>query len=607
MHIERITVEEGYLAGLDLQFSEGLNVLIGPRGVGKTSIIELLRFALGVRAYSEEAQAAAQRHALGVLGSGRVTVLVRVGADVQAVVRTAESAEPQYPATGRPIILSQNQVELLGLDPRQRLRLLDEHVHPPLHPDSERSLVASVISHTAELRTLVAELTSLVASREALQTAPPLLAAALAEQKRSTVGTEALALQKQLDALTPSATQNSVADSVLKRAAAAFESAKGAIETAHAALRPVESWPAAAGAKDLLGPQRQSYAEAVELLAKAAQLLAHCVQANTAAIHQLSGVRERTEQKFREVRTKLEALKSGAGEAAKRVGQLQQQVAQLSTLDTTIAARRKSAEAVREKRSAALEKLDQLRLDVFEARRAAAGVLSARLAPTITVGVTHLANRSAYVEALATALRGSGLQYTRLANQLAALSPAELISAAETSDFTPLVDVAGIQPDRAQRTLLALREADLGTLLTLRIDDDVELQLLDGSEPKQIEQLSTGQRCTLVLPIILMHPTRTIVADQPEDHLDNAFVVQTLVQAIRSRTESGQMIIATHNPNIPVLGDARMVTLLGSDGRRGFVRQSLPLSDRRTVDAISSLMEGGREAFRLRSEYYSKK
>ena len=51
--IERIQVEEGFLDGLDLTFVSGLNVLIGPRGSGKTSVIELIRFCLDVKGITE--------------------------------------------------------------------------------------------------------------------------------------------------------------------------------------------------------------------------------------------------------------------------------------------------------------------------------------------------------------------------------------------------------------------------------------------------------------------------------------------------------------------------------------------------------------------------
>ena len=48
MYIERVQVEEGFLDGLDLELSAGLNVVIGARGTGKTSLIELIRFCLGI-------------------------------------------------------------------------------------------------------------------------------------------------------------------------------------------------------------------------------------------------------------------------------------------------------------------------------------------------------------------------------------------------------------------------------------------------------------------------------------------------------------------------------------------------------------------------------
>ena len=48
--IERLEVEGGFLDGLDLEFAPGLNTIIGARGTGKTSIIELIRFCVGAPA-----------------------------------------------------------------------------------------------------------------------------------------------------------------------------------------------------------------------------------------------------------------------------------------------------------------------------------------------------------------------------------------------------------------------------------------------------------------------------------------------------------------------------------------------------------------------------
>jgi ABC-type bacteriocin/lantibiotic exporter with double-glycine peptidase domain len=116
--------------------------------------------------------------------------------------------------------------------------------------------------------------------------------------------------------------------------------------------------------------------------------------------------------------------------------------------------------------------------------------------------------------------------------------------------------------------------------------------------------LSTGQRCSLVLPLLLSEQQRTLILDQPEDHLDNAYLVDNTVMKLRSRSRHAQTIVVTHNANIPVLGNADQVVALQSDGRRGYVFEVGPLNSPRIVDAITSLMEGGSEAFSLRASFY---
>jgi ABC-type cobalamin/Fe3+-siderophores transport system ATPase subunit len=141
-------------------------------------------------------------------------------------------------------------------------------------------------------------------------------------------------------------------------------------------------------------------------------------------------------------------------------------------------------------------------------------------------------------------------------------------------------------------------------MLNVCVDDQVRVSLLDGGESKDTSELSTGQRCTAILPVLLRHQERVLVMDQPEDNLDNAFIVETLVKAILARPKSSQLIVTTHNANIPVIGDAANVILLASTGRRGFVDAYGPLDEPNIVEAISRVMEGGREAFQRRAEFY---
>lgn len=75
MYLERLQVEsEGFLAGLDLDFVPGLNVIIGARGTGKTSLIELIRYCTGAGAFTEDALSRGHQQAVAILDGGAVTI-----------------------------------------------------------------------------------------------------------------------------------------------------------------------------------------------------------------------------------------------------------------------------------------------------------------------------------------------------------------------------------------------------------------------------------------------------------------------------------------------------------------------------------------------------
>jgi ABC-type sulfate/molybdate transport systems ATPase subunit len=93
-----------------------------------------------------------------------------------------------------------------------------------------------------------------------------------------------------------------------------------------------------------------------------------------------------------------------------------------------------------------------------------------------------------------------------------------------------------------------------------------------------------------------------LLIDQPEDNLDNAFIYETVVKSVRGVRGKRQLIFVTHNPNIPVLGDAQRVVVLQSNGRMGSVKAVGTVDE--VKDEIETVLEGGREAFRRRKERY---
>ncbi|GMA51334.1 hypothetical protein GCM10025857_26910 [Alicyclobacillus contaminans] len=54
--IERLKVTGGYLDGIDIELSEHLNAVIGGRGTGKSTLLECIRYALGLAATGKRAQ-----------------------------------------------------------------------------------------------------------------------------------------------------------------------------------------------------------------------------------------------------------------------------------------------------------------------------------------------------------------------------------------------------------------------------------------------------------------------------------------------------------------------------------------------------------------------
>lgn len=163
MDIERLQVEGGFLDGLDLRFSNGLNVIIGARGTGKTSVIELIRYAFAARSHTVEAKNRSLDHARAVLDGGEVTVVLNDLIDDVTVSRTANEDQPR--STDRfvaPIVLSQTEVETLGLSDAGRLSLIDGFINGRTSmAANEASVISSIKSTYKEVLAVETEISSL--------------------------------------------------------------------------------------------------------------------------------------------------------------------------------------------------------------------------------------------------------------------------------------------------------------------------------------------------------------------------------------------------------------------------------------------------------------
>ena len=91
--------------------------------------------------------------------------------------------------------------------------------------------------------------------------------------------------------------------------------------------------------------------------------------------------------------------------------------------------------------------------------------------------------------------------------------------------------------------------------------------------------------------------------DQPEENLDNRFIYSELVQAFKQAKKNRQVIIATNNANLVVNADAEQIIIAEfSDKVISYRTGALENTDIR--GDITTILEGGEEAFKLREKKY---
>ena len=177
-----------------------------------------------------------------------------------------------------------------------------------------------------------------------------------------------------------------------------------------------------------------------------------------------------------------------------------------------------------------------------------------------------------------------------------------------------LIKHYGFPPGGAERIAQAdpalfMRIEELELTATTRI----ELNTAPEGEPpdwKWLEHLSTGQKATAVLLLLLLESEAPLVVDQPEDDLDNRFITEGVVPIMRDEKRRRQFIFSTHNANIPVLGDAELILGLrasweGGEGNARIDPKYMGSIDGQPVrELVEEILEGGKAAFEMRRAKY---
>ena len=142
---------------------------------------------------------------------------------------------------------------------------------------------------------------------------------------------------------------------------------------------------------------------------------------------------------------------------------------------------------------------------------------------------------------------------------------------------------------------------NLEDLLTFKVENKITIQY----NGKSLDKHSLGQRASaLILFLLAQRENDVLIVDQPEDDLDNQTIYDEVIKELKKIKGDMQFIFATHNANIPVLGDSEKVVSCSYDEKKITVHSGT-IDNHETQRFIVDIMEGGDEAFNRRKNIYS--
>ncbi len=594
--ISSIGFEGGFHSGMQVEVAPGLNAVIGGKGTGKSTLLEILRYVTEApdpllpegdanRRFNFKANAEAT---IGIVDThGEHYTIHRSGDDTPArLLRNGSDTDVEVRRRFTVTVFGQRELQELA----NREELLREFVASQAGPAWETAVREE---HT--------------------------LQDGLGRASLELVQVESALERMEEDA----AELKDIEDRLMRAREKGVESlmsASKALTEASQSVATMVGWPGVVteAVKDLEGtlpaPTLASHPLVPGSLKEQAAALESVVTRATGEIHTavqvavdgMDAPSDEWEESHRKARHELQAALADAGIAdPKELGNLQEQAAKLTGLvESRPETERRQEELVAQRRQQ-LTRLAEVRRQKSRETEEAARILTGSVGARVRVSTSPLADRSGLHELFERELKGQNVRSQQLQN-LVAHAPAVIAEAMRAGapavealgcTGTAAVKVAGLPPSVAR----ACEETDIPDEVTVEIDLGTE-----GAENwMPVRAVSPGQRATALLALALASGTDPLIIDQPEDDLDNRYIYDEVVKVLGDVCKRRQVIVATHNANVTVLGDAELVIAVDADSGRGEVLALGGLESPGVAEVARSILEGGVEAFRARYQRYS--
>ncbi|MGL5979277.1 MAG: TrlF family AAA-like ATPase [Phocaeicola sp.] len=242
----------------------------------------------------------------------------------------------------------------------------------------------------------------------------------------------------------------------------------------------------------------------------------------------------------------------------------------------------------------AVDRLDNLWHEQYSLVKAEVDKIN-RVGGKLQIEVNYKAKKEKFTTRLKELLKGTGIRdttYNTLSNEYADFIEMRKDAFLKVSESVTESQLAEIK-NRFQTNLF--------DCLTFQVPNQIAINY----EGKPLDKHSLGQRASaLILFLLSQKENDIILIDQPEDDLDNQTIYQDVIHEIKRLKGDMQFIFATHNANIPVLGDSEMVLACEYVPESEIRVEQGGIDCQAIQDKIIRIMEGGQEAFDIRKSIY---
>lgn len=266
-----------------------------------------------------------------------------------------------------------------------------------------------------------------------------------------------------------------------------------------------------------------------------------------------------------------------------------------------------------ESRKKLLDQLEKSYRDLYEMRKDKYDNLTELSEQKLQLILNHAVDRSVYEEQLSLLLRGGQNAPTVSDRSKIAqgIMPRRFGQLVLDKNVTHLAEESDLSELWASRVIEKLWSSDdFSEVLALQHNcypTDIPSIRFQKSEKvyEDLSELSIGQKCTALLIIALCDGTMPIIIDQPEDALDIISVWEDIAKKLRRGKNSRQFILTTHNSSVAVASDSDQFIVLEAEASNGRVVAAGAIDRPDVRQAVIDHLEGGDEPYKLRSRKYN--